>query len=75
MAHQIHAAMLQGHKAAYKKINPVYVASTELLGVTKSAIRVIPQATNKGINLQLLLHEEKSKVPALLWQEFIWARR
>lgn len=34
-AHRIHAAMPQGHKAAYKKINPAYVASTELLGGQK----------------------------------------
>lgn len=38
---------------------------------TKPATGDISGATNKGSNLQLLKHEEKSKVPALLWQEFI----
>lgn len=32
--------------------------------VTKPATRVIPGATNKGINLHLLSHDEKTKVPA-----------
>lgn len=37
LAHGIHAAMLQGHKAAYKKINPAYMASAELLGGHKTS--------------------------------------
>lgn len=47
LAHQIHSALLQGHKAALNLL----MWPAQNWDVTKPTSRGIPEATNKGINL------------------------